>query len=142
MVTNRTLIFRYSLFAIIAMISNIYTQRIILGLYEANYFFFVLAIFLGTLTGLIVKYYLDKNWIFYDLNRNFNENYQKFLLYTTMGIGSTLIFWGFETIFWIVWKTNLMRELGAIIGLTIGYIFKFMLDRKYVFINNRLDNSL
>ena len=57
-----------------------------------------------------------------------------------MGIGSTLIFWGFETIFWLIWKTNLMRELGAIIGLTIGYIFKFMLDRKYVFINNRLDN--
>ena len=140
MVTNRTLIFRYSLFAIIAMILNIYTQRIILGLYEANYFFFFLAIILGTLTGLIVKYFLDKNWIFYDLNQNFKENYKKFLLYTAMGIGSTLIFWGFETIFWLIWKTNLMRELGAIIGLTIGYIFKFMLDRKYVFINNRLDN--
>lgn len=138
--TNRTLIFRYSLFAIIAMILNIYTQRIILGLYEANYFFFFLAIILGTLTGLIVKYFLDKNWIFYDLNQNFKENYKKFLLYTAMGIGSTLIFWGFETIFWLIWKTNLMRELGAIIGLTIGYIFKFMLDRKYVFINNRLDN--
>ena len=50
-----------------------------------------------------------------------------------MGIFSTIIFWGTEYIFWIIWRQENMRELGAILGLIIGYIIKYKLDKKYVF---------
>ena len=50
-----------------------------------------------------------------------------------MGIVSTVIFWGTESIFWIIWRKENMRELGAIFGLTIGYILKYRLVKRYVF---------
>ncbi|MEL7013152.1 MAG: GtrA family protein, partial [Pseudomonadota bacterium] len=31
------------------------------------------------------------------------------------------------------WRTDLMRELGAVIGLTIGYVTKYQLDKRFVF---------
>ena len=49
------------------------------------------------------------------------------------GIGTTSIFWGTETLFWLTWKTNSMKELGAIIGLSMGYIIKYRLNKRYVF---------
>ena len=32
----------------------------------------------------------------------------------------------------------MMRELGAIIGLGVGYLIKYHLDRRYVFTDTRL----
>ena len=61
-----------------------------------------------------------------------------------MGIGTTSIFWVTETAFWFVWKTDIMREFGAIIGLSIGYTIKYRLDRRFVFTDARLvqDNGI
>jgi putative flippase GtrA len=50
-----------------------------------------------------------------------------------MGLVTTAIFWGTETIFWLTWRTHAMRELGAVLGLVIGYTVKFHLDRRFVF---------
>ncbi len=58
---------------------------------------------------------------------------RKFTLYTLMGLVTTAIFWGSETLFWIVWRTDAMRELGAVLGLAVGYMVKYNLDRRYVF---------
>jgi putative flippase GtrA len=38
-----------------------------------------------------------------------------------------------ETAFWVVWQTKELRELGAILGLAIGYVVKYRLDRRFVF---------
>ncbi|MEL6702576.1 MAG: GtrA family protein, partial [Pseudomonadota bacterium] len=46
---------------------------------------------------------------------------------------TTMIFWGTETAFWLIWDTDIMRELGAVIGLSIGYVVKYNLDRRFVF---------
>ena len=46
-----------------------------------------------------------------------------------MGIISKIIFWGTKTIFWVIWESEKMRELGAILGLTLGYIVKYKLDK-------------
>ena len=64
---------------------------------------------------------------------------EKFTRYTAMGLITTAIFWGTETAFWVIWQTDMMRELGAIIGLTIGYVTKYHLDRRYVFPDSRLE---
>jgi putative flippase GtrA len=50
-----------------------------------------------------------------------------------MGLVTTAIFWGTETLFWWLWHTDAMRELGAVIGLTIGYVTKYQLDKRFVF---------
>lgn len=125
-------IFLYINFAFIAIFANLLTQRIILSIYKTNLFFF-LAIILGTLVGLIIKFILDKNFIFLDRTLDLKSVSGKFGLYTSNGIFSTSIFWGTETIFWMIWQKENMREIGAILGLTLGYTLKYRLDKQYVF---------
>ena len=127
---NRILL--YTLFAIISIMINLLTQRLIL-LRSTNDFFFFLALFFGTLNGLIVKFYLDKKWIFSDKIKNTKKTVFQFSLYTLMGILTTLIFWGTETIFWLIWQNENMRELGAVLGLSLGYSIKYNLDKRFVF---------
>lgn len=127
------LVLRYSAFAAIATVINLATQRVSLGIYDDK-FGIPLAIFFGTVVGLIAKFYLDKRWIFYDISTSTNENSRKFGLYALMGVATTLIFWAMEYGFWVVWHTDLMREVGAIIGLSIGYVTKYQLDKRFVFV--------
>ena len=61
------------------------------------------------------------------------EETRKFGLYTLTGVGTTAIFWGSETLFWLLGRTQGMRETGAVLGLTIGYVIKYNLDYRFVF---------
>lgn len=138
--TLRTLILRYAGFAVIATLVNLATQRVVLQLGDSG-ITLALAIGAGTLTGLVIKYLLDKRWIFYDLGTGMKQHGQKFALYTAMGLITTAIFWGTETAFWLVWGTDLMREIGAVLGLTVGYVVKYNLDRRLVFTDRRMETA-
>ncbi len=127
-----TLVLRYSAFALIATVINLAAQRVCLGLYNDE-FGVPLAIFFGTIVGLLVKFYLDKRWIFHDITISVNENSRKFGLYALMGVATTVIFWATEYGFWVIWRTDLMREIGAVLGLSIGYVTKYQLDKRFVF---------
>ena len=81
-----------------------------------------------------MKYILDKRWIFYDETGGLKPQGTKFLLYSLNGVFTTAIFWISEAGFWFVWRSDIMREVGAIIGLVVGYITKFHLDSRFVFI--------
>lgn len=129
-VSTSTLVIRYASFAFIATLANLGAQRGVLWL---NDLWFFPAMFTGTAVGLVVKYVLDKRWIFYDAIKPAQQEAQTFARYTATGIITTLIFWGSESAFWFIWQTHAMRELGAVIGLTIGYVMKFNLDRLLVF---------
>ena len=59
----------------------------------------------------------------------------KFFLYTCMGLVTTMIFWGTELSFEFLFHTRAMRYTGGLIGLVIGYIIKYHLDRHFVFVN-------
>lgn len=136
--TLRALALKYAAFAVIATIANLGVQRLVLTQGSGG-LTFALAVGAGTLMGLVIKYILDKRWIFYDLDTGLKAHRQKFSLYTAMGLITTAIFWGTETAFWLIWHTDFMRELGAVIGLSIGYIVKYNLDRRFVFANSRLE---
>lgn len=138
--TLHTLVFRYTLFAILATLANLAAQRSVLW-FGDSVTLFALAVGSGTGVGLVLKYFLDKRWIFEDLSSGVKEHGKKFSLYTTMGILTTAIFWGTETGFWLVWQTDMMRELGAVIGLSIGYVVKYCLDRRFVFTDTSLGQS-
>lgn len=125
-------LFSFVFFAIVSTLFNLLTQRIILSFNKTNLFFFI-AIISGTIVGLGIKFFLDKRYIFFDKKNDISHLKKTFVLYTFMGTFSTIIFWGTESIFWLVWKEERMREIGAILGLTLGYIIKYRLDIKYVF---------
>ena len=59
-----------------------------------------------------------------------------FVLYSFMGAFTIAIFWGFEYAFHIIFSTDSMRYTGGVIGLTICFYVKYMLDKKYVFVSN------
>lgn len=132
--THLSVLSLYVAFAVIATIANLLTQRIVLAVNDGA-IGFALAVFMGTLIGLVIKYILDKRWIFRDLTTGAAAHSKKFALYTAMGIVTTAIFWITETAFWLQWRTDAMRELGAVIGLMIGYTVKYQLDRRFVFID-------
>ena len=131
-----TLVLRYTFFAVLATLANLAAQRAVLRLEDSGSLFSI-AVGTGTAVGLVLKYLLDKRWIFEDLSSGAKSHGKKLPLYTAMGIITTAIFWGIETGFWLVWETDMMRELGAIVGLSIGYIVKYRLDRRFVFTDAR-----
>lgn len=129
------LVFRYSLFAMIATLINLASQALSFYFYTdigAIY----LAMTLGTLTGLVCKYYLDKHFIFAYRTQNINDDFFTFILYSLMGVITTLIFWATELGFDYFFNEPLAKYIGAVIGLTIGYLIKYQLDKKFVFVEN------
>lgn len=123
----------YVIFAAIATIVNLVTQEIIFQLYIGAFQLGV-SIFMGTLTGLAVKYALDKKYIFNYQVDSKSKDSQTFFLYSMMGIVTTVIFWVTEFAFDAWFATKTMRYVGAVIGLSIGYLTKYQLDKKFVFI--------
>jgi len=60
------------------------------------------------------------------------------LLYTIFAVFTTLIFWTTQLLFRLYIG---FEYIGMIIGLTIGYTIKFLLDRKYVFVRGNYGNE-
>lgn len=123
---------RYLLFAIIATSCNLGAQEITLFFYAGPYSI-LLSIFNGTIVGLVSKYVLDKRFIFRHFTKTKLEDARLFILYSSTGVLTTLIFWGSELLFHWVFGEKWLRYLGAILGLALGYTIKFHLDKRLVF---------
>jgi putative flippase GtrA len=123
---------KYALFAVIATAVNLLTQRLLDQLYSGP-LSYLISLFAGTLAGLIVKYILDKKYIFNYIVKTKAEDARKFMLYSIMGIATTAIFWGFQTAFFLLFKYEYAKFIGAAIGLSIGYFVKYQLDKRFVF---------
>jgi putative flippase GtrA len=122
----------YIVFAIVSTGVNLSFQYVSFWVYK-GFGSLYLAMFLGTLAGLVVKYILDKKYIFFHIPKSKKDDGKKFLLYSLMGVFTTFIFWGFEIGFDYIFKSEAAKYIGAIIGLSIGYIVKYFLDKKFVF---------
>lgn len=130
---NVKLAMNYSIFALFATLANIGSQDISLGLYDGIYSVAV-SVLVGTAVGLVVKYILDKKYIFQYQVRNAAQDTRLFTLYAVMGLVTTTIFWFFEFGFDYLFQTKEMRYTGAVIGLAIGYYIKYRLDKRFVFV--------
>ena len=124
---------KYILFAILAMTVNIFFQYLSFLLIDHKYELYI-AILNGTILGMILKYYLDKNYIFYYVKKKFN-NKNIFLLYIFTSIFTTIIFWAIELWFSYYVNINYSEYIGALVGLTLGYSLKYLLDKQLVFNN-------
>jgi len=57
-----------------------------------------------------------------------------------MGVFTTVIFWGFEIGFNYIFTNPQAKYVGAIVGLSIGYIIKYFLDKKFVFTEKKSES--
>lgn len=125
----------YTLFAVLSTAINIGSQMLSIWIYEGP-LSVEISILVGTAMGLPLRYFLEKRYIFNFTSKNLVHDGKLFVFYSAMGVITTLIFWGTEYAFHLVYDTDLMRYLGGIIGLSIGFYIKYQLDKKYVFVNS------
>lgn len=135
MKTASTTVAWYTLFAILSTGINIGSQMLSIWVYKGA-FYVELSIFVGTVIGLPLRYFLEKKYIFEFTSQNLVHDGKLFVFYSVMSAITTLIFWGTEYAFHLIYDTDLMRYLGGIIGLSIGFYVKYQLDKKYVFVNS------
>ncbi len=126
------LIIKYFFFAVIATSVNLLTQWPIFQFFEGEWVLY-LALMVGTLTGLVTKYVLDKRWIFYYTASSTKDDLSRFGLYSLMGVFTTAIFWGTEMSFYYFFDFTGSQYVGGGLGLMVGYTAKYLLDKKYVF---------
>jgi putative flippase GtrA len=122
----------YAVFALVAIAVNIGCQAVVIWIYQ-GVFAVQLSVLVGTAAGLPVKYVLEKRHIFGFEAMNLAHDGRVFMLYTYMGVFTTALFWGIEWGFHMAFKTDAMRYVGGAVGLTIGNIIKYHLDKRYVF---------
>ena len=125
----------YALLAVLATAVNIGSQYVMIWLYAGAYAI-PISIFVGTLVGLVLKYFLDKKYIFKFRANDMSHDGKVFVLYTAMGVVTTFVFWGVEYAFHWYFASELMRYVGGVIGLAIGYVIKYFLDKRYVFVSS------
>ena len=126
------LVLMYVLFAVTATAMNIGSQEVVVRLYSGPYRLFA-SVIAGTVVGLVVKYVLDKLFIFNFRSRSPLHDVQVFLQYTAVGVITTAIFWIFEFGFNVAFADKNMRYVGALIGLALGYYIKYRIDKRFVF---------
>jgi putative flippase GtrA len=122
----------YTFIALIATAANPGAQELPVRTWRGA-FEIEISVFIGTGVGLVVKYVLDKIFIFRFRAANTLHDLQTLILYTAMGVVTTLLFWGFEFGFNAAFQDRNMRYLGALIGLGLGYWAKYHLDKRFVF---------
>lgn len=123
----------YTIFAAFATLINICSQEFSVRFYSGDYSI-PFSVLVGTVAGLLVKYYLDKRFIFRFAGVGVQQDARLFTLYAVMGLFTTVIFWGTEIAFELIFQSKPMRYLGGIAGLAIGYFMKYQLDKRFVFV--------
>ena len=118
----------YTLFAVLSIAINIGSQMLSIWIYKGQ-LSVEISILVGTAMGLPLRYFLEKRYIFNFTSKNLVHDGTLFVFYSAMGVITTLIFWGTEFAFHLIYDTDFMRYIGGIIGLSIGFYVKYQLDK-------------
>lgn len=122
----------YAFFAVLATLANLFAQWLVL-LPSHGAARQVVALTVGTLVGMPLKYVLDKRYIFQVATSGLMHDLRLFVLYGAMAVVTTVIFWGTELAFGHFTSSRAGLLAGGAIGLAIGYVIKYQLDKKFVF---------
>ena len=123
---------KYATFAVVSTVSNLTFQYLSLLVYRGPASLYVAMAF-GTLTGLVTKYVLDKRYIFSFQPKNRIEDANRFFYYSLTGVITTAVFWATEIAFDAASDSEFAKYIGAVVGLSIGFVSKYHLDKKFVF---------
>jgi putative flippase GtrA len=129
---NIIILIKYSFLALLATTFNLIVQYVSFIMYSGESSIYW-AMVLGTLTGLVSKYFMDKHYIFKQGSSNTKKSSPQFFLYSMTGVLTTCLFWGTELSFDILFESENAKYVGAALGLGLGYYIKYQLDKKYVF---------
>lgn len=123
----------YALICAVSAAANLGSQALAVAVYGGVHAV-KLSILVGTLVGLPIKYWLEKRHIFEFTTQNLTHDGKLFVIYAFMGVFTTLLFWGIEYGFHHAFDSTAMRYLGGALGLTLGSVIKYQLDKRYVFV--------
>jgi hypothetical protein len=124
---------RYIAFAVLSAAANFLSQQAVLTFY-AGAAALAVSILGGTAIGFVVKYGLDKFYIFDDgHNRQPAQEACKIGLYGLTAVLTTIVFWSMEVGFLALGGTATWKYVGGALGLSIGYTLKYFLDRHLAF---------
>jgi putative flippase GtrA len=123
---------KYALFAAVATGCNLGSQALMDRAYRGALAVYV-SLFVGTLVGLVVKYVLDKKFIFHDLTQGLVGRGRQFVRYVLTGVLTTAVFWGLELGAFHAFHAQSARYIGGAAGLALGYWLKYQLDKRFVF---------
>jgi putative flippase GtrA len=129
-ITAAQIFWRYLLFCLLAIIVNLGLQAIAHEIVHTPDWF---SMGIGTAGGLVLKYFLDKKFIFFAEKTTAIRDFTRFVIYTLFGLLTTILFWSVEWAFIKIWAHPSSRYWGGAIGLSLGYYIKYKLDRKWVF---------
>ncbi|MFT3722008.1 MAG: GtrA family protein [Hyphomonadaceae bacterium] len=124
---------RYAAFAGAAICINLLTQNAVLALLGGLWFGIYAAILFGNASGLVFKFIVDKYWVFEDVDPSLAASSRKFALYAAFGVFTTLLFWAVELAFHYIFQSAFMTYVGGAIGLCVGYVIKYNLDKHVTF---------
>lgn len=79
----------------------------------------------------LIKFFLDKYYVFKKAGSRLKETSKEFIKYFLFAILTTIENIGIQFLLTNFLHTSL--EISFIVALSIGYLTKFFLDRKYVF---------
>lgn len=132
--SKKIFILKFTFIAIIAILFNIGFQYLFLTIFNKDSIeILYIAMILATGFTLLLKFWLDKKYLFeFKFNKLSNLS-KKFSLYSINGIFTTILFWIIETIFYLLFENKIMVLFGAFLGLSIAYVVKYYLDKKIVF---------
>ncbi|PPF79224.1 hypothetical protein C5B96_13230 [Subtercola sp. Z020] len=122
----------YVLFAALSTATNLGAQYLMQLLYTGPFALFA-SVVVGTGVGVVTKYLLDKRFIFRFEVTSMKHQARTLGLYTVMSVVTTLIFWAFEFGALAVFGTDAAKYTGAVIGLALGYVIKYYLDKNITF---------
>ena len=123
----------YALIGAFATVVNIGCQAAVVALYQGQHAI-VLSMLVGTASGLPIKYCLEKKHVFGFHADNLRHDGRLFTTYAFFGGLTTLVFWATEYAFHVAFGSDAMRYLGAALGLLAGYILRYQLDKRFVFV--------
>lgn len=123
----------YVILALLGTAANLGAQMATLWAYAGPYAVEI-SILVGTVIAFPLKYVLEKRYIFRFKADNLAHDGRLFVLYTWFSVITTVIFWGTEYAFHLMFGSDAMRYLGGALGLAIGYTLKYRLDKRFVFV--------
>ena len=129
----------YAAFAALAMAVNLSAQWVVLHLFMPGLplllrpVLITLAMGVGTAGGLVLKYVLDKRFIFQDASTGAKAHVRRFSLYAAGGLVTTAIPYALELVTGSLRPHGPAVLIAGAVGLMIGYVIKYRLDRRFVF---------
>lgn len=121
----------YALFAALSTVVNLCVQSALFGLTDS----LLLPLAAGTAASLPVKYFLDKKYIFRFRSAGVAHDGLLLFLYSCMSVVTTGVFWGAEWLTRHLTDDYALTLAGGAVGLAIGYVVKYQLDVRFVFVS-------